>query len=117
MKILFFLIVYLINKIFSDYEKFDLTYRSPYYYIGLNFPDKDAKLSYILSTKIPKSFFPTSECLKCKEEFIPIINDKICRLYDETGLSYYCLEAINIGDESQFIFSFSSYKLNDIFLK
>ena len=71
MKILFLLILYFINKISSDYEKFDLIYKSPAYFIGLNFPDKDVKLSYLLSTKIPKSYFPTSECLKCKE---PIIN-------------------------------------------
>ena len=45
------------------------------------------------------------ECLKCKEEFIPIINNKICFPFTDTGLSNYCLEAINLGNETQFIFS------------
>ena len=39
------------------------------------------------------------ECLKCKYNFIPLINDKTCKSRYEVGLSDYCLEALNIGDE------------------
>ena len=47
----------------------------------------------------------TYECLKCKEEFIPILNDKICRKPSEINLSIYCLEGINIGNISYPIYS------------
>ena len=45
------------------------------------------------------------ECLTCDEEFIPILNDKACRKTDEINLSRNCLEAINIGNESNPIYS------------
>ena len=46
------------------------------------------------------------ECLKCVEEFIPLVNDRTCVEFSKTNLSNYCLEAaINIGDESNIIFS------------
>ena len=57
MKILFFLILYFINKISSDYEKLDLVYNEPYYYINLNFPQKDKKMHYILQQIFQKVFF------------------------------------------------------------
>ena len=45
------------------------------------------------------------ECLKCKEDFISIINDKTCRKTTEINLSNNCLEAINIGNISNPIYS------------
>ena len=45
------------------------------------------------------------ECLKCDEGFIPIINDKTCRNASEISLSNNCLEGINIGNESDPIYS------------
>ena len=45
------------------------------------------------------------ECLKCIEDFIPIINDKICRKTNEINLSNKCLEGINIGTESNPIYT------------
>ena len=45
------------------------------------------------------------ECLKCDEDFIPIINDKICRKTSDINLSNYCLEGINIGNKSNPIYS------------
>ena len=47
------------------------------------------------------------ECLKCKEGFIPIINDKVCRTNDEIKLSSFCLEVINIGNITNPIYSCS----------
>ena len=89
MKILFFLIVYFINKISSDYEKFDLTYKSPAYYISLNFPDQEVKSNYLLSTKIPKSFFPTTECLKCKQKIIESPNSTYLNSSKNISIPYY----------------------------
>jgi hypothetical protein len=45
------------------------------------------------------------ECLKCKKGFLPLINDKTCKPRSLLSLSDYCLEAINIGDESNPIYS------------
>ena len=45
------------------------------------------------------------ECLKCKEDFISIINDKTCRKTTEINLSNNCLEVINIGNISNPIYS------------
>ena len=39
------------------------------------------------------------ECLSCKTSFIPIINKKICKNYDEIDL-YGCNKAEDIGDEN-----------------
>ena len=67
MNILFFLILYLIQKISSeDYEKLDLTYTSPYYYITMNFPYPNNQKKFVFSTNLPKSFYPSSSCTKCK---------------------------------------------------
>ena len=45
------------------------------------------------------------ECYKCKSEFIPILNDKNCRLPSDAGLNSLCKEAINIGTETNPIYS------------
>ena len=45
------------------------------------------------------------ECLKCKEGFIQIINDKTCRAISTVNLSNFCLEVINIGNISNPIYS------------
>ena len=47
------------------------------------------------------------ECLKCIEDFIPIINDKTCRKTNEINLSNNCLEGINIGNETDPIYTCS----------
>ena len=41
----------------------------------------------------------TYECITCKQEFIPILNDKSCKLPNEANLKEYCKEANNIGTE------------------
>ena len=45
------------------------------------------------------------ECLQCMKGFIPLINDKTCKVRSILGLSDFCLEAINIGDDSNPIYS------------
>ena len=45
------------------------------------------------------------ECNKCKSGFIPILNDKNCRLSSDAGLNSFCEEAINIGTETNPIYS------------
>ena len=45
------------------------------------------------------------ECKICKSDFIPIINDKNCRRPSEANLNSLCREAINIGTESEPIYS------------
>ena len=62
----FFLIfIYLLEKVCLEYEKIELDYFESYYYIPLNFPDKKEKNDFIFSTKLPMSFFPSSNCSKC----------------------------------------------------
>ena len=38
------------------------------------------------------------QCFKCKENFILIINDNICRKTSDINISNYCLEVIYIAD-------------------
>ena len=45
------------------------------------------------------------ECNICKPEFIPILNDKNCRPPSMAGLNSICREAINIGTETNPIYS------------
>ena len=45
------------------------------------------------------------ECIACKTEFIPILNDKSCKLPNEANLKEYCKEANNIGTEQNPIYS------------
>ena len=113
MKILFFLIVYLINKISSDYEKLDLTYRSQSYYIGLNFPDKEEKSSYLLSTISPKSFFPTSDCSKCKEKIIENPNSTYLNSSKNISIPYYYYNFI--GKEYNGTIHAGNYSSEEIF--
>ena len=61
------LFLYLLKLVFSEYEKIELKYSSPYYYIPLNFPYKENKTYYIFSTKLPMSFYPSLNCTKCIE--------------------------------------------------
>ena len=63
--IFLFLFLYLLKKIYSEYEKIKLSYLGDYYYIPLNFPFKENKTNYIFSTKLPMSFFPSEKCSKC----------------------------------------------------
>ena len=58
--------IYLLEKVCSDYEKIELTYSNSYYYIPLHFPlNKPDKTTYIFSTNLPMSFFPSLNCTKC----------------------------------------------------
>ena len=50
------------------------------------------------------------ECDVCKPEFIPILNDKNCRTPEIAGLNSICREAINIGTESNPIYTCTSCK-------
>ena len=50
------------------------------------------------------------ECYTCKPEFIPILNDKNCRLPQIAGLKSDCREANNIGNQSFPIYSCLSCK-------
>ena len=45
------------------------------------------------------------ECLNCKSGFIPILNEKSCKTYQETNLQTNCIEANNIGTKSNPIYS------------
>ena len=59
--------IYLIDKVYLEYEKIDLTYQGGYFYIPLNFPYKEnkTKTHFIFSTKLPMSFYPSLNCSKC----------------------------------------------------
>jgi hypothetical protein len=50
------------------------------------------------------------ECYKCDNEFIPILNDKNCRLPSSANLGYFCDGANNIGTQSAPIYSCISCK-------
>ena len=45
------------------------------------------------------------ECYTCKNDFIPIINDNICRKRTDIGLSNYCEKAKNFGGKDAPIYS------------
>ena len=64
----FFLLIfiYLLEKVFLEFETVELIYSDTYYYIPLNFPSNYSKIYYIFSTKLPMSFFPSKNCSKCK---------------------------------------------------
>ena len=63
---IFLLFLNIIQLISSDYEKIELSYTSPYYYIPLKFSNSGGSKKYVLSTNLPKSFFPSKNCTKCK---------------------------------------------------
>ena len=113
MKILFFLIVYFINKISSDYENLELTYRSPSYYIGLNFPNPDVESFYLLSTKIPKSFFPTKNCSKCEQRIIELPNSTYLNSSKNISIPYYYYNFI--GKEFNATIHLKNYTSEEIF--
>ena len=47
----------------------------------------------------------TYECLKCRDDFIQIVNDKTCRKIQEIGISSYCLEVENLGTPNNSLYS------------
>ena len=65
----FFLLIFvcLLEKVILEYESIELVYSNDNYYIPLNFPGNTSKTYYILSTNLPKSFFPSFNCTKCTE--------------------------------------------------
>jgi len=87
MKIILFLLLYLIQKISSEYETLDLTYDSGYYYIDLNFPNE--KSSFIFSTKLPKCFFPSTACRKCRYGVIDYSNPNFQNSTKNISIPYY----------------------------
>ena len=65
------LFIYLLEKVSSDYETIELLYSNSYYYIPLHFPlNKPDKTSYIFSTNLPMSFYPSLNCTKCTKYHI-----------------------------------------------
>lgn len=63
----FFLVLfmYLLKKVYLDYEAIQLKFSENYFFLPLNFPNNNNKTSYVFSTFLPKSFFPSSNCTKC----------------------------------------------------
>jgi len=68
----FLIFVYLIEKVYLEYEKIDLIYQDGYFYIPLNFPYRENKTKtyYIFSTKLPMSFYPSLNCSKCIKKLL-----------------------------------------------
>ena len=89
MRILLFLFLYLFQIISSDYEKIDLSYENSYYYINLDFPHKGNKSNYIFSTMLPKCFFPSSACEKCKNKVIDYNNPNFQNSTKNISIPYY----------------------------
>ena len=84
--------IYIYNNKYSLYNQFlENIYSDDKYLYGC------LEANYIKDNKY--------EYLKCIEDFIPIINDKTCRKTKEINLSNNCLEGINIGNESDPIYS------------
>ena len=81
------LFLYLLKLTFSEYEKIELKYSSPYYYIPLNFPYKENKTYYIFSTKLPMSFYPSLNCTKCIEN--KLNNSKYENEQKNKSIPYY----------------------------
>ena len=92
MRNIFFLFLYLIKNILSDYEKLDLTYKSSYFYIDLNFPFPGKNMSYIFSTYLPKCFFPSTACKYnkiCDYEVIDYLNPNFQNSTKNISIPYY----------------------------
>ena len=70
MKNIFFLFLYFIQKVLSDYETIELPYKNNFYFISLNISNVSSPNEYPLSTRVPKSFFPSTGCQKCKNAVI-----------------------------------------------
>ena len=68
----FFLFLYLIEKVYLEFEKIELIYQDGYFYIPLNFPYRENKTKtyYIFSTKLPMSFYPSLNCSKCTKKLL-----------------------------------------------
>ena len=64
-KLFLLIIIYLLEKVFLEFESIKLIYSDSNYYIPLNFPQNNSKTYYIFSTNLPKSFFPSFNCTKC----------------------------------------------------
>ena len=64
--------VYLIEKVYLEFEKIELIYQDGYFYIPLNFPYRENKTKtyYIFSTKLPMSFYPSLNCSKCTKKLL-----------------------------------------------
>ena len=73
MKNFYFLIfIFLIEKVYLEFEKIELIYQDGYFYIPLNFPYRENKTKtyYIFSTKLPMSFYPSLNCSKCTKKLL-----------------------------------------------
>ena len=90
MKIFLFLqLLTFIPLILSDYEKIELSYESPYYYIPLKFPDPQTSQKYILSTNLPKCFFPSTNCKRCRIAVIDSTNPNYQNSSKNISIPYY----------------------------
>ena len=87
----FFLIIfiYLLEKAYLEYETIELEDGEHNYYIPLKFPNNNLKTSYIFSTKLPKSFFPSSNCTYCFD--FKINNAEFKEENKSIALPYYYL--------------------------
>ena len=62
----FFLIIfiYILDKVYLEYEAIELELEEYNYYIPIKFPNEKKK-TFLFSTKLPMSFFPSSNCTYC----------------------------------------------------
>jgi hypothetical protein len=68
-----FILICLLEKALLDYEKIELIYYNSIYNLEMNFPK--SKHYFPLSTFLPMSFFPSSNCSVCSESLIEKKND------------------------------------------
>ena len=81
------LFMYLLKKVYLDYETIQLQFVQNYFFFPLNFPNNNNKTSYIFSTILPKSFFPSLKCTKCIE--FKINETKFDNVNKNASIPYY----------------------------
>ena len=99
------------NEMKNDYEclecepvnTYSINYDSYYSYIKIKsqcLSNRDSSQVYLYGC-LEANFIEDDkyECLKCRQYYIYIIDEKICKNYYEISLSSYCLEARNIGNQ------------------
>ena len=113
MKIIIYLLLFLFQKISSDYETLELTEKSGYYYVDLKFPDQNNVQSYIFSTKLPKSFFPSSTCGKSEKCEHSVISENYQNSTKNVSIPYYFYNFI--GKEYSGIIRTDKYEFSQKF--
>ena len=92
------------NEIKKDYECLGcISYSNSYSYIKNKFQclsNTDSSQMYLQGC-LEANFIEDDkyECLKCRQYYIYITDEKICKDYYNINLSSYCLEARNIGTQ------------------